>query len=165
MRSSSWGNGTRCASRPARGEATRPGRRASRSSSSARPISARLHAKTSRASATGGLTSRAVRKFCLVHPDPPDLPPEPEQPDLSAVRIVEARLNGVSLAEERRLGLSLQDCALHDCDLANLDAHGGALRRVEFRVGRLTGCNLSEATLCDVNFEECRADMLAFAGS
>ena len=33
------------------------GRRASRSSSSARPISARLRAKTSRASATGGLTS------------------------------------------------------------------------------------------------------------
>ena len=45
------------ASRPVRGEATRPGRRASRSSSSARPISARLRAKTSRASATGGLTS------------------------------------------------------------------------------------------------------------
>ena len=39
-------NGTRCASRPVRGEATRPGRRASRSSSSARPISARLRAKT-----------------------------------------------------------------------------------------------------------------------
>ena len=56
-RSSSSRSGTRCASRPARGEATRPGRRVSRSSSSARPISARLRAKTSRASATGGLTS------------------------------------------------------------------------------------------------------------
>ena len=40
-----------------RGEATRPGRRASRSSSSARPISVRLRAKTSMAGATGGLTS------------------------------------------------------------------------------------------------------------
>jgi hypothetical protein len=47
--------------RPARGEATRPGRRASRSSSSARPTSVRLRAKTSKASATGGLTSRGVR--------------------------------------------------------------------------------------------------------
>ena len=54
-------NGTRCASRPVRGEATRPGRRASRSWSLARPISARLRAKMSMASATGGLTSRAVR--------------------------------------------------------------------------------------------------------
>ena len=53
-------NGTRCASRPVRGEATRPGRRASRSSSSARPVLARLGAKTSMASATGGLTSRWV---------------------------------------------------------------------------------------------------------
>ena len=46
----------RCASRPVPGEATRPGRRDSRSSSSARPTLARLRAKTSRASATGGLT-------------------------------------------------------------------------------------------------------------
>lgn len=52
-------SGTRYAFRPVRGEATRPGRQASRSSLSARPISARLRAKTSRASATGGLTSRA----------------------------------------------------------------------------------------------------------
>src|SRR2546423_5569733 len=58
-RSSSSSNGTRCASRPVRGGATRPDRRASRSSSSARPISARLRAKTSRASATGGLTNAA----------------------------------------------------------------------------------------------------------
>lgn len=57
FRSSSSKNGTRCASRPARGEATRPGQRASRSSSSARPTSARIRAKTSMASATGGLTS------------------------------------------------------------------------------------------------------------
>ena len=62
-RSSSSRNGTRCASRRVRGEATRPGQRASRSSSSARPISARIRAKTSMASATGGLTSGVVRTF------------------------------------------------------------------------------------------------------
>src|SRR3954465_14939011 len=60
-RSSSSRSGTRCASRPARGEATRPGRRASRSSSSARPISATRRAKTRMAGATGGLTSTGVR--------------------------------------------------------------------------------------------------------
>ena len=42
---------------PVRGEATRPGRRALRSSLSARPVSGRPGAKTSRASATGGPTS------------------------------------------------------------------------------------------------------------
>src|SRR3954454_5215916 len=47
----------RCACRPARGEATRPGQTASSSSSSARPTSARIRAETSTASATGGLTS------------------------------------------------------------------------------------------------------------
>src|SRR5215218_6414648 len=61
--SSSSRNGTRCASRPARGEATRPGRKASRSSSSARPISARIRAKTSMVSATGGPTRRVARTF------------------------------------------------------------------------------------------------------
>ena len=42
---------------PVRGEATRPARKASRSSLSARPVSGRPGATTSRASATGGLTS------------------------------------------------------------------------------------------------------------
>src|SRR3954447_10067279 len=40
----------------------RPGQRASRSSSSARPISARIRAKTSTAGAIGGLTSRWCRR-------------------------------------------------------------------------------------------------------
>ena len=43
---------------PRTGEATRPGRRALRSSSSVRPISARLRARTSKAGAIGGLTRR-----------------------------------------------------------------------------------------------------------
>ena len=44
-------------------EATSPGPKASRSSSSARPISARIPAETSMASATGGLISRcAIRR-------------------------------------------------------------------------------------------------------
>jgi uncharacterized protein YjbI with pentapeptide repeats len=96
-----------------------------------------------------------------MRPDPPDLPPEPEPPDLEAVRIVEARLEDVSLAEQRRPGLALLDCELRECDLANLDARGGVWRRVAVRGGRLTGCNLGEATLCDVDFEGCRADLVA----
>ena len=51
------GHGTRCACRPVRGEATRPGRRASRSSSSAHPTSARIRVATSTAGGTGGLTT------------------------------------------------------------------------------------------------------------
>jgi hypothetical protein len=57
-------NGTWCASHPVRGEATRLGRRASSSSSSARPISARIRAKTSRVGAAGGLTSARQRPEC-----------------------------------------------------------------------------------------------------
>src|SRR5437763_16595098 len=51
-------SGTSCAFRPVHGGGTRPGRRASRSSSSARPTSARTRGKTCRVSETGGLTER-----------------------------------------------------------------------------------------------------------
>ena len=50
---------------PVRGEATRPGQRASRSSSSARPTSVRIRAETSMASATGGLTSELPRRLIV----------------------------------------------------------------------------------------------------
>jgi uncharacterized protein YjbI with pentapeptide repeats len=99
----------------------------------------------------------------VVRPYPPDLPPQPEDPDLTASRIAEARLAGISLAGERRPGLALLDCFVHDCDLANLDAHGARMRRVEIVGGRLTGCSLSEATLTDVSLTNCRADLVAFA--
>src|SRR5919197_2198400 len=58
MRSSRSRSGTSCAFRPVHGEGTRPARRASRSSSSARPTSARTREKTWRVSETGGLTER-----------------------------------------------------------------------------------------------------------
>jgi mannose-6-phosphate isomerase-like protein (cupin superfamily) len=48
---------------PSTCEVTRPGRKCSRSSSSARPISATRRARTSTASATGGSTSRAIGKL------------------------------------------------------------------------------------------------------
>ena len=57
-RSSRSSSGTSCASHPVRGEGTRPGRRASRSSSSARPTSARTRGPTWRVSETGGSTER-----------------------------------------------------------------------------------------------------------
>jgi uncharacterized protein YjbI with pentapeptide repeats len=97
-----------------------------------------------------------------VRPDPPDLPPEPDDPDLSAPWIAEARLTGLSLARERRPGLSLRDCELRDCDLANLDARSGSWLRVAVTGGRLTGCNLGDSTLADVSLEACGADLAAF---
>ncbi len=60
-------SGTRCASLPVPGEATRPGPRASRSSSSALRISAKVRARTSRASAlVGGLApGRPARRWMV----------------------------------------------------------------------------------------------------
>ncbi len=98
-------------------------------------------------------------------PDSPELPQQPQEPDLAEPLIEEARLSGVSLASERRPGISIVDCLLHDCDMANLDARGASWRRVGLTGGRMTGCNLSEATLVDVSIENCRSDLVALAAS
>ncbi len=99
----------------------------------------------------------------MIDPDPPDLPPEPEAPDLDALRWLEAQVQGVSISNEQRPGLALLDCELRDCDLANLDARGAELRRVLIANGRLTGCNLGESALRDVVLEDCPADLAVFA--
>jgi uncharacterized protein YjbI with pentapeptide repeats len=100
-----------------------------------------------------------------VRPDPPDIPPQPDHPDLSAARIEETRLAGVSLAGERRPNLAMRDCELRDCDLANLDARGAAWLRVHVVGGRLTGCNLGEGAFGDVGFEGCAVDLAAFSAA
>ena len=67
------------------------------------------------------------------------------------------------LADEREpvvdLG-DLVDAAVTDLDWANGKARGLAARRVELHRCRLTGSELSEASLSDVTFGECRLDLV-----
>jgi uncharacterized protein YjbI with pentapeptide repeats len=52
------------------------------------------------------------------------------------------------------------DAVAHDLDWANQRAHGLVARRVEVHRCRLTGSELSEATLSDVTFADCRLDLV-----
>jgi uncharacterized protein YjbI with pentapeptide repeats len=54
----------------------------------------------------------------------------------------------------------LRDVALKGVDWANVKARGAHLSRVEINDGRLTGAELSEATLLDVSFAACRLDLV-----
>jgi hypothetical protein len=54
----------------------------------------------------------------------------------------------------------LRDVAQRGSDWANVKARGVELRRVEISDARLTGAELSEATLLDVIFEACRLDLV-----
>jgi len=52
------------------------------------------------------------------------------------------------------------DAVASDLDLANRQARGLSLRRVEVLRCRLTGGELAEAELTDVAFEDCRLDLV-----
>lgn len=58
----------------------------------------------------------------------------------------------------RELG-DLVDAVASDLDWANRQARGFVARRVELRRCRLTGTELTEATLSDVTFAGCRLDL------
>ena len=70
-----------------------------------------------------------------------------------------------SLAGRRHPGLQIRDCALAGADLANLHARGAMLHRDSFDGCRLTGATLTEGSLQDLAFADCRADLVAFAAA
>jgi uncharacterized protein YjbI with pentapeptide repeats len=66
-------------------------------------------------------------------------------------------------AQEPSLELGdLVDAVVKDADWANQRPPRLALKRVEVRQTRLTGAELSEATLTDVVFDDCRLDLTTF---
>jgi uncharacterized protein YjbI with pentapeptide repeats len=123
--------------------------------------------------------------------DPPDLPRELEEralgpgdfdpdvelyglaikettlPDRSVRRwsVQGSRFEGADLAGAELPILSLVDCSLERCELANLTARDASLRRVLFAGGRLTGLQLVDAELTDVSFGGCRGDLASFYGA
>ena len=61
---------------------------------------------------------------------------------------------------------ALEDEARHEAvELANLRAPKAALRRVAVEQARLTGADLSEASLSDVTFGDCRIDLASLAAA
>jgi uncharacterized protein YjbI with pentapeptide repeats len=84
----------------------------------------------------------------------PPYPPEPAD-EPSSLPAPGARVPGLRLADRELVG----------CDLANVVARGGALRRVVLRTARLTGLVWSEGDVQDVVFRDCRIDLASFAGT
>jgi uncharacterized protein YjbI with pentapeptide repeats len=88
-------------------------------------------------------------------------PIAPDPPDAAAAE----RMDGADLSASRRPGLELADVELIACNLANLDARGGAMRRVLATRCRLTGLLWTEGSLRDVVLRECRIDLASFAAT
>ena len=77
--------------------------------------------------------------------------------------LAEGRLHG-ALAGSRLEDLHLGDCTVTG-DLANLRAPQAALHRTAFEQARLTGAELTEASLRDVTFADCRIDLASLAAA
>lgn len=81
------------------------------------------------------------------------------------IRLRESKLRGVRVGSPRIHGLDLVDVVLGDCELANVEARGGLLRRVVVERSRLVGLGLGEGDLSDVVIRDCSLELSSFAGA
>ena len=66
------------------------------------------------------------------------------------VRVQESELRGLAVSEGAVSEFLLRDARLKGCDLSNIRARGGAIRRAELTDSRLVGFGISEGTVEDV---------------
>lgn len=83
----------------------------------------------------------------------------------STVSIEESELLGVRLEAGRAPGLVLSDVILRDCDLSNVEARQGWLRRTEIHRSRLVGFALDEGRLQDLRVIDSSLSLASFAHS
>ena len=126
-----------------------------------------------------------------VTPKPPALPPALEPLDLSilvaggplrvsgallaggevppscapGLLVEESRLQTVTVAPADSPGLLISDAVLIGCDLSNVAARGGSLRRVEVRDCRLVGFALNEGKAVDLRVSDTTLAYASFAFS
>jgi uncharacterized protein YjbI with pentapeptide repeats len=78
------------------------------------------------------------------------------------VSFADARVEDTDFSGSHLDGLRLDDCELVGCNLANVTARGGQMRRVRVSTGRLTGLVWLEGTIQDAAFRDCRIDLASF---
>jgi len=76
--------------------------------------------------------------------------------------IAESRIDTCRFGPGRFDRISMSDCELTGCDLANLLAENSSMIRVSLVNSRATGLSWGGGLFKDVRWENCRADMSAF---
>jgi uncharacterized protein YjbI with pentapeptide repeats len=82
--------------------------------------------------------------------------------DAHDLRLAEVRLDNVDLAGCVAPGAQLVDVVVHDGSWANARLHEATLGRVAASGVRATGLDLTESTLSDLVFTDCRLDLALF---
>jgi uncharacterized protein YjbI with pentapeptide repeats len=81
------------------------------------------------------------------------------------IRLRESELRGITVQADHIPGVELVDAVLRDCALANLDARGAFLRRVQVERSRLVGLSLGEADIADLLVRDSSLELASFAGA
>jgi uncharacterized protein YjbI with pentapeptide repeats len=81
------------------------------------------------------------------------------------LRAIECELLGVTVADGHAPGFELRDVILRGCDLSNVEAREGTLRRVEIHESRLVGFGLSGGEAADVRVIGSSLRLASFAGA
>ena len=81
------------------------------------------------------------------------------------VRVRESELRGVTVDVDDAPGLELVDAVLRDCDLSNVDAREGTIRRVELRHCRMVGFSCRLGELRDVRLIDCSLELASLASA
>ncbi len=79
------------------------------------------------------------------------------------VRITGTELRSVPFDAKEIFGLQLTDVILRDCDLSNVAAREGLLRRVEIHDSRLLGFSLTEGSAHDLRISNSSLALSSFA--
>ena len=74
----------------------------------------------------------------------------------------ELRLTGADLTAARARGITIRDCELTGCSLANLHGREGRMLRTVVAGSRATGLDWSEGSLQDVTFRDCHLGLASF---
>jgi len=82
--------------------------------------------------------------------------------DVASAVVRRSRFRGCTLGPGTFGRVSLVDCELQGCDLANLQARSSSLTRVAVTGCRLTGLSWAGGWCRDVRWDSCRADLVSF---
>src|SRR3954471_7141178 len=80
----------------------------------------------------------------------------------AAVELDGCRFTGSDLGGSALDKLTMVDCAVDSCNVANMKITDGSMRRVRWSVVRMTGYQCVNGALRDVAYDECRLDLSTF---
>lgn len=85
--------------------------------------------------------------------------------NVSRLRVDESELRGLTVEPGNVFGLTLSDAILGDCDLSNVQARGGSIRRVAVRNCRMVGFGFGESHVEDLRVVDSTLTLASFAYS